>query len=236
MLSERTAQSIMTPRNDVSWLNLNDPAQAQLSYISTLSHSMLPVCRGGLDHVVGIGRTSELLADLMAHGGIQLQNLREPVYVYESVGVLQLMGIIKQSGGQMVLVSDEFGAIEGLVTPLDIFEAIAGDFPDEGEMPDIRRLEPDKWQLDGATDLHHLQQFLRVDGLSDEHEEYTTLAGYLLKRFGQLPQVGDRCDFDWGNSRYTFTVLELDSRRIASVLLERHDFAPAVTPDIDTTY
>lgn len=235
-LSERTAQSIMTPRNDVSWLNLNDPAQAQLSYISTLSHSMLPVCRGGLDHVVGIGRTSELLADLMAHGGIQLQNLREPVYVYESVGVLQLMGIIKQSGGQMVLVSDEFGAIEGLVTPLDIFEAIAGDFPDEGEMPDIRRLEPDKWQLDGATDLHHLQQFLRVDGLSDEHEEYTTLAGYLLKRFGQLPQVGDRCDFDWGNSRYTFTVLELDSRRIASVLLERHDFAPAVTPDIDTTY
>lgn len=235
-LSERTIQSVMTPRNDVSWLNLHDSHDAQLSYISNVSHSMLPVCRGGLDQVVGIGRTSELLADLMTHGGIQLQNLREPVYVYESVGVLQLMGIIKQSRGQMVLVSDEFGAIEGLVTPLDIFEAIAGDFPDEGEMPDIRRVATDKWQLDGATDLHHLEQLLRVDGLLDEHEEYSTLAGYLLERFGHLPQVGDRCDFEWGQSRYTFTVLELDGRRIALVLLERSDLAPAETLDIDTTY
>lgn len=234
-LSERNIHSIMTPRNDMAWLNIEDDPQAQLSYIFTITHSMLPVCRGTLDNVVGLGKTKELLASLMTHGRVDISQLREPVYVHESIGVLQLLSVIKQSRGQMVLVTDEFGTLEGLVTPLDIFEAIAGDFPDDGEMPDIRRIGPNTWQLDGATDLHHLEQLLNVDDLVDDNAEYSTIAGYLLERFGQLPKAGDRCDFEWGSSVYTFTVLEIVARRIAMVLLERRDAEWVNQPITDTT-
>lgn len=221
-LSERTIHSIMTPRTDVNWLNLDASLQEQLDLIVGVGHSMLPVCKGSLDNIVGVGRAKELLADLLSEGQVRPGSVREPVYVYDTIGVLQLMSVIKHSHGQMVLVTDEFGAVQGLVTALDIFEAIAGDFPDEDESPDIISMGEGRWHLDGATDLHHLEQLLDVDGLVDQQEEYATLAGYLLQRFGHLPEVGDQCQFHWGPSQFTFTVLELDGRRISQVLLERH--------------
>ncbi|NLJ63733.1 MAG: hypothetical protein GX332_10580, partial [Alcaligenaceae bacterium] len=119
------------------------------------------------------------------------------------------------------LVTDEFGAIEGVVTPIDIFEAIAGEFPDEDEIPDIVATAENRWVVDGAADLHHLEQVLEIDGLVDEDEEYSTLAGYLLERFGTLPKPDDQCDLVWGPYRFHFTVKQLDGRRIGTVIIER---------------
>ena len=100
-------------------------------------------------------------------------------------------------------------------------EAIAGDFPSEDESPDIVQESQDHWLLDGSTDLHHLEQMLGVDGLVDEQEEYATLAGYLLTRFGQLPKVGDVCELEQRDAVYRFKVQELEGRRISQVSLER---------------
>ena len=100
-------------------------------------------------------------------------------------------------------------------------EAIAGDFPSEDETPDIVQESQDHWLLDGSTDLHHLEQMLGVDGLVDEDEEYATLAGYLLTRFGQLPKVGDVCVLEQSDAVYRFKVEELEGRRISQVSLER---------------
>ena len=230
-LSERNVHSVMTPRNDITWINLLDEPEQLREKITQEPHSMLPVCRGSLDDVVGIGRSKEMLADLLVHGHIRLDQLREPLFVYESIGILQLMETIKQTRGQLVLVTDEFGAIEGLVTPLDIFEAIAGDFPDEDESPDIVEESPDHWLLDGSTDLHHLEQLLGVDGLVDEDEEYSTLAGYLLERFGHLPDVGDSCELVQAGMLYRFTVDQLEGRRISSVRLERLSVDPDMLAD-----
>lgn len=225
-LAERSIQSVMTPRTDVSWLNIDDDAQTIRAQLDEAPHSFFPVCRGSLDEIVGIGRAKDLVADLITEGRIRDEHLRDPIIVHESIGILRLMDTLKRSRGQLVLVADEFGAIEGLVTPIDVFEAIAGEFPDEDELPDIAPIEDNVWRIDGAADLIHVEQTLETEGLVDDAQDYSTLAGYLLARFGHLPQPGDSCATEGPHHRFRFEVLELDGRRIASVRVERLPLVP----------
>ncbi|WP_017522775.1 TerC family protein [Pusillimonas noertemannii] len=220
-LADRSIHSIMTPRNDISWLNLDDDTETLRRQLDGSPHSFFPVCRGALDEVVGIGRAKELIADLITHGAIRLSRLRDPIIVHESIGILKVMETLKRARGQLVLVTNEFGAIEGVVTPIDVFEAIAGEFPDEDEQPDIVQIDDDHWRVDGAADLHHLEQVLNADGLVDDDEVYSTLAGYLLERFGHLPAAGDSCVLQQPHASFRFTVERIDGRRIAAVAIER---------------
>lgn len=225
-LSERNVRSIMTPRNDISWVNLDEPPADIQAQIAREPHSYLPVCKGTLDEVIGLGQAKELVEDLIKYERIRLSRLREPMIVHESIGILQLMEKLKKARGQLVLVADEFGTIAGVVTPIDVFEAIAGEFPDEDEAPDILPVSDNEWLVDGAADLHHLEQRLEIEGLVDDEEEYSTLAGYLLERFGHLPDPGASCTLDWGPYQLLFTVLSLEQRRIASVRIEKHRLEP----------
>ena len=186
-LAERSIRSIMTPRTDVSWINIDDDADTIRGQLIEAPHSFFPVCRGSLDEVLGIGRAKDLIADLLTEGRVRRNRLRDPIIVHEAIGILRLMDTLKRSRGQLVLVADEFGAIEGLVTPIDVFEAIAGEFPDEDELPDIVADGERTWKIDGAADLHHVEQVLETEGLIDEAQDFSTLAGYLLSRFGHLP-------------------------------------------------
>jgi CBS domain containing-hemolysin-like protein len=226
-LGDRSIHSIMTPRTDVSWINLDDEPQVLLKQIAKAPHSFFPVCRGSLDDIIGIGRAKEMVSDLINLGQIRLSRLRDPIMVHESIGALRLIDTLKRSRGQLVVVTDEFGAIEGIVTPIDVFEAIAGEFPDEDETPDIIALGAERWKVDGAADLHHLEQVLNTEDLVDDDEDYSTLAGYLLGRFGRLPDPGDSCELVQDHATYHFKVLDLDGRRIATVLVERFYNAPA---------
>ncbi|NYT59262.1 TerC family protein [Alcaligenaceae bacterium] len=220
-LADRNIHSIMTPRTEVSWLSLDDGPDALREQIAKAPHSFFPVCRGSLDEVVGIGRAKEMITDLLVHGKLCLTHLRDPIIVHESIGILHLIDTLKRSRGQLVLVTDEFGTIEGVVTPIDVFEAIAGEFPDEDETPDIVIEGDDRWRVDGAADLHHLELLLNTDGLVDAEEGYSTVAGYLLERFGHLPQPDDSCELKQAHATFRFTVLRVEGRRIAAVRIER---------------
>lgn len=225
-LADRSIHSIMTPRNDVSWINLDDSPDDIRQQIIKTPHSFFPVCRGSLDGVIGIGRAKELLTDILTNGHVKLSRLRDPLIVHESIGALRLIETLKRSRGQLVLVTDEFGTIEGVVTPIDVFEAIAGEFPDEDESPDIIQEDENRWKVDGAADIHHLEQVLATDGLVNDEEGYSTLAGYLLGRFGHLPAPGDSCELERPHARFAFKVLRLEGRRIATVLVERFPVMP----------
>jgi CBS domain containing-hemolysin-like protein len=220
-LAERSVHSVMTPRTEISWINLDDSPQDIQRQIAAVPHSFFPVCRESVDDVVGIGRAKDMIADLLTHGNIRKVNLREPIIVHDTISIIRLMDTLKRSRGQLVLVADEFGTIQGLVTPIDVFEAIAGEFPDEDETPDIVSDGADQWRVDGGADLHHLEQLLDTEGLVDVDQDYTTLAGYLLERFGQLPVAGDQCEFVGPHARFNFEVVKIDGRRIAEVSVKK---------------
>jgi CBS domain containing-hemolysin-like protein len=148
--------------------------------------------------------------------------VRTPIILPESGDVLKVMDTLKRSHGQLVLIADEYGTLQGLVTPIDILEAIAGEFPDEDEQPAVVRQGPDRWRIDGAADLHYVQQELGTDELVSESDDYSSLAGLMLERLGTLPAAGAQVVV--GDLR--FEVTEVRDRRIATVLVTRLE-APA---------
>lgn len=232
-LGQRSIHSIMTPRTEMSWINLDDDSQTIIEQIKITPHSFFPVCRGSIDEVVGIGRAKEIVADLLTDGHINQKRLREPIIVHDTISIIRLMDTLKRSRGQLVLVADEFGTLQGLVTPIDVFEAIAGEFPDEDETPDITAEGENRWLVDGAADLHLLEQVLETEGLVNDAAEYTTLAGYLLAYFGQLPQVDQICEFNTDQARFTFTVKRLEGRRIAMVEVMKYPTQMTFDDDAD---
>ncbi len=217
-LGERSMRSIMTPRAEISWINTEDSIQAICEELRNTPHSFFPVCKGDLDNLVGIGRAKDLIAHVMDHGEIQnLSSLREPIIVHESARVLSTMETLRKSPGQLILVTDEYGSIQGLVTPIDILEAIAGEFPDEDEQPAIQTTGPDSWRVDGATDLHYLAQVLHTQAWASHDDPFASLAAFLLARFGVLPEVGATMEIDG----FRFEVAQVSQRRIAEVHVTR---------------
>jgi len=216
-LSQRSIRSIMTNRSDISWIDLDADAATIRTQLLDTPHGFFPVCRGELDDIVGVARAKDLMADLTHAGRIDPAHVRPPIIVPDASGVLQVMDTLKRSHGQVVLIADEYGTIQGLVTPIDILEAIAGEFPDEDELPVVREEGQGRWRVDGSADLHYLEQVLGTDALVSENDDYTSLAGFMLERFGTLPEVGQAVELD--NLR--FEVAEVLDRRIATVLVTR---------------
>jgi CBS domain containing-hemolysin-like protein len=220
-LAERNVHSVMTPRTDITWINLEDDPATMRDEINRTPHGFYPVCRGSLDEIVGIGRAKDLITDLIVDGKVNQQRLRPPIIVHETVRMLDLINTLKSARGQLVIVINEFGTVEGLVTPIDVFEAIAGDFPDEDETPDIIAKSANQWVVEGGTDLHHFQQTLDIEGLAQESDDFSTVAGFLLQQLGKLPEVGETFSLQHGEFELRFRVLQLDGRRIAKVFVER---------------
>jgi CBS domain containing-hemolysin-like protein len=216
-LSQRSIRSIMTNRSEISWIDIDSDAATIRGQILETPHSFFPVCRGQLDDIIGVARAKDMMADLTRDGQINPQHIRSPIIMPEAGGVLKVMETLKRSHGQLVLVADEYGTIQGLVTPIDILEAIAGEFPDEDEQPVVQEQGPGRWRCDGTADLHYLQQVLETDELVSENDEYTSLAGFMLERFGTLPSVGEAIEFD----DLRFEVIEVQERRIATVMITR---------------
>jgi CBS domain containing-hemolysin-like protein len=217
-LSQRPVRSIMTPRSEISWVDLDDDAALIREQLLDAPHSFYPACRGDLDQIVGVARAKDLIADLTEEGHIDpARSVRTPIVMPDTAGVLQVMETLKRSHGQLVLIADEYGTIQGLVTPIDILEAIAGEFPDEDEQAAVQAQGDGTWRVDGTADLHHLQQILGSDVLGAANDEYTSLAGFMLERFGTLPEPGQALELEG----LRLEVAEVRDRRIACVLVSR---------------
>lgn len=213
-LSERNVRSIMTPRNEVNWINIEDDPQKIKEYIIDKRHNYFPVCQGNIDEIIGVARAKDLLSDLLKTGTIDLQaSVKEPILVHRSTSILKMMETFRHSHGKIVMLIDEFGSVQGLLSLIDVFEAIAGEFPDENEMTAVTKLGDHHWQIEGSCDLYIVEQTLRIDGLIVEDEEYTSLAGFLLAQFGELPEKGASILF----AGYRMIIREVDAKRIVWV-------------------
>ena len=219
-LADRSIRSVMTPRSEMSWVNLEHDVGEILAQLQATPHGLVPVCRGELDNIAGIARTKDLMGALLQGLPIDVPDdglMRAPIVLPETAGVLKAMDTLKRAHGQLVLVADEYGTVQGLLSPVDILEAIAGEFPDEDEQPAVRPQGPGLWEVDGTADLHLLEQVLETDALVIDADDYTSLAGFLLARFETLPAPGQAIELD--GLRYE--VLAVEDRRIAKVAIRR---------------
>lgn len=218
-LASRSLRSIMTPRNEISWVNAEASEAEIREQLLDTPHSLFPVCRGELDELIGVVRAKELLVALEQSVDVVEFAARTPALVVpETLDALKLLGVLREAKGSLVMVTDEFGSVQGLITPLDVLEAIAGEFPDEDETPEIVCEEENQcWLVRGGTDLHALQQMLGTQALLHPDEDYASLAGLLLAHYGKVPEVGDTIVID----QYRFTVLEISDYRIDLVRVER---------------
>lgn len=155
----------MTPRTEISWVDCERSRDEVREQLLDTPHSLFPVCRYELDEFIGVVRAKDLLVAL--DQGVDIAEFAArtpPIVVPETMDVIKLLAVLRRAKGRLVMVTNEFGVVQGLVTPLDVLEAIAGEFPDEDETPDIIE-DGDRWLVKGGADLHSLEQALDCDDL-----------------------------------------------------------------------
>ena len=214
-LADRSVASIMTPRPDVHWLDLDDPPETLAREISDCPFSRLVVARGSdLGHPLGVLQKKDLIEDLVAGRGLQIeQHLREPIYVPETAQVLRMLEMFRSSPLHVAFVVDEYGDFLGLVTLTDVMEAIAGEIPEEHEphSQDIVRRADGSWLVDGRTSIEELSHKL---GLEKQDGDFHTAAGLALERLARIPTEGDT--FELGH--WKVEVIDMDGKRIDKLL------------------
>ncbi|QOI11014.1 TerC family protein [Blochmannia endosymbiont of Colobopsis nipponica] len=216
-LASRTLRSIMTPRNKITWLNCQSSIEELRLILMDTPHNMFPVCNGELDQLIGIVRAKDLIHAI--DSGEQIKSYaskNSAVVVPDALDVLKLLKELRRAKGSMVMISNEFGVIQGLVTPLDVLEAIAGEFPDEDETPEIEVVKGG-WISKGSTDLHALQQALNTQNLVREWDDVASLAGLLLSQCDHIPTEGDVLIIN----EWQFTILKMVEYRIELVSIKR---------------
>lgn len=213
-LAERPVKSVMTPRPELEWLDLDEDQDSIQAQLMNTSHSRLIVVHGELDNIAGVVLTHKVMNEFIETGVLNFEkHLREPVIVHENAQVLMVMEQLRQAPLQMAIVLNEYGSIEGVVTPIDVLEAIAGEFPDEDTLDAVAEtLEDGSLMLDGSTDIRHVSLLLGRD-LVNELEEYSTLSGYILFHLGRLPENGQRLLAD----DHIFEVVTMDGHKIEKV-------------------
>ena len=218
-LGERSVASIMTPRNHISWVDLDKGTEHMYEVLMSVPHSLFPVCRGDLDHLVTVAKAKELLDVLDDEAALQalLQAASKPVTVFEGMKVMDAIPSLRQAKGSLVMVTDEFGSVTGLVTPLDVFEAIAGEFPDADESLDLVKVDDSHYIAKGSLDVYQLELQLGVSDLVDEDASYVNVAGLMLSEAESLPQIG--MAVERGSLR--FEVESMQDRSIDKVRISR---------------
>ncbi len=212
---ELPVRAVMTPRREIDWLDLDRPLEEQLARLVASPHSRLPVARGRVDEVSGVVRAKDVLAELAAGRRPDLARLaRTPPAVHEGADLLAGLAALRTTDLDMVLVVDEYGTCEGLLTSSDILGAIAGELPVPGGSgePDAVRRADGSWLLDGAKRIDAAAELLGLELPAER--DYQTVAGFVLDQLRRLPRAGDA--FEAGGWR--FEVVDMDGRRIDKVL------------------
>lgn len=219
-LDERLAGSMMIPRADIAWLEVSKPLDELLEVLGEHGHSRYPVCRGGLNDVLGVASSQTLLRRQLEGKPLDLsQDLAAPVFVPETVSGMELLEQFRASGAQLVFVVDEYGEVQGVITSRDVLEAIAGEFtaPSDEDTWAVQRSDG-SWLFDGLIPAPELKDRLDLKELPDEERgRYNTLAGMIMLLLGRLPGTADMVEWE----SWRFEVVDLDGKRVDKVLVTR---------------
>ncbi|MCW6506552.1 hemolysin family protein [Lichenifustis flavocetrariae] len=217
-LGDRSARAVMTPRTDVEWLDATLSDEEIVRRLVAAHHSRLPVMSGVIDDVVGVVQLRELLPALLSGEPWALKDfIREVPVIPDTLQALDVLNVLRTAPVPIVLVHDEYGHFEGLVTPADLLDAIAGAFKaDEGENePDAVKRGDGSWLLAGSMPVDEMAERFHIT--LPERRTYHTVAGFVVDQFEHLPATGESVEaFGW-----LFEVVDLDGRRIDKVLARK---------------
>ena len=219
-LDERQIGSMMIPRTEITWLNQGAPLPELLQQMTTNGHSRYPVCRNGLDDVVGVIQAQDLLLPLSRGEMPDLAALMQaPVFVPETLSGMELLDQFRGTSAELVFVVDEYGAVQGVITVRDVLEAITGEFsPSSAEDAWAVRRADGSWLMDGLIPVPEMKDRLEIRELPEEDRgRYNTLAGMIMLLLGRLPNTTDVVEWD----DWRFEVVDLDGKRVDKVLVSR---------------
>ncbi len=218
-LGDRTIKSLMTPRTDICWLDVEESLDENLQEILQSTYSRFPVGKGSLDDCLGVVWVRNILVAKFTGDPIDLEQLAQPpLFVAESTRALSILEQFKRSGIHIALVTDEFGGVEGLVTLNDLMEGIVGDLPsmEDQDDPLVVIREDGSFLVDGGLDLDAFSELIHQDIFGVEQEvRYHTLAGFVMHVLERVPREADH--FEWQG--YRFEVIDMDGKRIDKLLV-----------------
>lgn len=221
-LDEQRIGAIMTHRNDIYVLDLDLPENLIRNCLAESPYTRIVVCRDGLDHIVGILRTADLLNMALAGDKLDVERFLKPaLYVPEGVTTTHLLESFRKARQQCALIVDEYGELQGLVTLTDVLTSIVGELPtsDTAEEQDIVERADGSWLVDGGVAIERLKTFLDIEHeLPGEDENaFNTLGGLVMYVLGRIPVVADHFEV----AGYRFEVVDMDKNRVDKVLLSR---------------
>lgn len=223
-LDDRQIASLMTPRSEIIYLDIDKPFESSLENLINSDHSRYPVCRGGLHNIIGIITAKRLLKQRIKGESSSIEDFLKPaIFVPETLTGMKLLEQFRESGVQMVFVIDEYGEILGLITLQDVLEALAGEFKprDPEDVWGVQR-EDGSWLLDGLIPILELKDRLHLKSVPEEHKgRYNTLSGMMMWLIGSVPRTCDVVEWEG----WKLEVIDLDGNRVDKVLASRRDDA-----------
>ncbi len=212
-LSDRRVNSLMTPRNEIVWLDINDSPEDIHRKIADSPFSRFPVCVDSLDHILGVVKAKRLLLAGIKGGQVQLKQILTPaIFIPETAFGSRALEMFKEGTTELMLVIDEFGVVQGLLTFYDILEEIVGEL--ETEEPQATQRQDGSWLLDGMLPVDEFKEIFNMRKLPQE-EEYETLGGFVMTHMGRIPKATDQ--FEWSGLR--FEVMDMDDKRVDKILV-----------------
>lgn len=226
-MSDKRASSMMTPRGEIEWLDLERPDEELVARIKASGRSRFPVAEGRLDELQGVVRSLDLVNfSLSSKGGIReaiRASMMPPLFVPESVPAFHVLELFKKNRAHLALVIDEHGSVQGAITLTDVLESIVGDVPAddvEGDQKRIVRRSERTWLVDGMLPVDEfLAAFnLEADKFFEEDEpRYDTMGGFMMTRLGEVPSVSDTVRWNGLN----FKVIKMNGKRVGRILVEQ---------------
>lgn len=215
-LADRNIGTIMVPRGDILWLDVNEPVPTLWDEARRSGHARFLLCRGELEQLIGVISLANL-GEALRRGAIDVDaDLQPPLHIPESISVFKLLETFRRSSVHLGVVTNEYGGIEGLVTPADILKAIAGDMPEMGSRDSAGAIqrEDGSWLIDGHLAVHEAERALGRKDLS-RGDSYHTMAGFVLWHLGRLPVAGEK--LAWRD--LSIEVVDMDGLVIDKLLL-----------------
>jgi putative hemolysin len=220
-LDDQRVGAIMTPRMDIYAIDLEEGENEIRGKIAESPHSRVIVCRGGLEHILGVLKIGDLLKPVLRGDAFSVEPyLTPPLFVPETISTTQLLESFRKERVQFGLIVDEYGDLQGLVSLTDVLTSIVGDLPepDDAGDTDVVRREDGSWLVDGSVGIERLKQVLEIDDLSDEDERgFHTVGGFAMHRLGRIPTVADHFEA----SGFRFEVVDMDRNRVDKLLVAK---------------